>query len=117
MIEPTPRQARRDAAGGQLLLLLIGPCMWLGALVLIYALHAIGCSFGWETVALRAALAAVFLLHLVLIGVLWRRSARAEPAAGETGSFLQWVTLWTLVSAFVTGIVTLGPTLLLTTCL
>ena len=40
----------------------------------------------------------------------------ADPAQGETGSFLHWVVLWTLATAFVAVVLTLGPTLLLSTC-
>jgi hypothetical protein len=53
-----------------------------------------------------------------VIGWLWRDYAKTapDPALGPTGSFLRWVTLWTLVAAFVTTVFTLGPALLLTTC-
>jgi hypothetical protein len=59
------------------------------------------------------------LMPLALIGWLWRNYAKTapDPALGPTGSFLHWVILWTLVAAFVTIVFTLGPALLLTTCI
>jgi hypothetical protein len=53
-----------------------------------------------------------------VIGWLWRDCANASLDAilGATGSFLHWVALWTLITAFVTTVLTLGPTLLLATC-
>jgi hypothetical protein len=53
-----------------------------------------------------------------VIGWLWRdyASASPDPALGPTGSFVHWVVLWTLITAFVTTVLTLGPTLLLATC-
>ena len=115
----SPTGAAHSVPRGQLLLLVLGFCAWASALVLLYFLHTLGCSFGWAVVALRAGLAAVLLFHLGLIGVAWRRCAirGTDPAFGATGAFLHWVTLWTLISAFVTIIVTLGPALVLTTCL
>jgi len=114
-----PAEGALEGPPRQLLLLILGFCVWASALVLVYFLHTLGCSFGWTVVALRGALATVLLLHLGLIGVAWHRCAerRADPAAGATDAFIVWVTLWTLISAFVTIIVTLGPALVLTTCL
>ena len=64
-----------------------------------------------------AGLGLAILVHLVLIGWLWRKYAKTRDSAlGPTGSFLHWVIAWTLVAAFVTIVFTLGPTLLLTTC-
>ena len=38
-------------------------------------------------------------------------------AQGETGEFLHQVILWSLPKAFITVVLTLGPVLLLSTCL
>jgi hypothetical protein len=102
----------------RLWLLALGYGVWCSALVVIYALHALGCAFAWPTGALRLGLGAVLLLHLAVIGWLWRdyASTSPDPALGPTGSFLHWVVLWTLITAFVTTVLTLGPTLLLKTC-
>jgi len=53
-----------------------------------------------------------------VIGWAWRdvTSAVPDPAFGPTGSFLQWVVVGTLITAFVAVVLTLGPALLLTTC-
>ena len=96
-----------------------GFCIWGSALVIAYALHSAGCAFGWSTGTLRLSLGLAILMPLVLIGWLWRNYAKTspDPALGPTGSFLHWVILWTLVAAFVTSVFTLGPALLLTTCI
>jgi hypothetical protein len=109
----------RPAPAGQLWLLALGFCVWGGALVVAYALHSAGCAFGWSTDALRLSLALAILVPLALIGWLWRKHAKSapDPALGPTASFLHWVILWTLVAAFVTVVFTLGPALLLTTCI
>jgi hypothetical protein len=103
---------------GRLWLLLAGYGAWCSALVSIYALHALGCAFAWPTGALRLGLGVALLVHLAVIGWLWRdyASASPDPALGPTGSFVHWVVLWTLITAFVTTVLTLGPTLLLATC-
>jgi hypothetical protein len=99
-------------------LLTLGYGIWCSALVMLYALHALGCAFAWPAAALRITLAVVLIAHLVAIGVLWRAYATrsAEAAYGATGSFFHEVALWTLVSAFVATVLTLGPSLLLATC-
>jgi hypothetical protein len=103
---------------GQLLLLALGFGIWCSALVIMYALHSVGCAFGWSTGALRLGLAVVLLAHLAAIAWWWRIYARTgpDPAFGPTGTFLHWVVLWTLIAAFAAAVFTLGPTLLLTTC-
>lgn len=102
----------------QLWLLALGFGVWCIALVVIYALHAVGCAFAWSTGALRISIGLALLAHLAVIGWLWRDYAKTgpDPAFGPTGSFLRWVVVWTLISAFVATVFTLGPTLLLATC-
>jgi hypothetical protein len=99
-------------------LLALGYGIWCSALVVLYAVHALGCAFAWPTGALRLGLGAVLLVHLAVLGWLWREYASAGPdaAIGPTGAFLRWIVLWTLATAFVTTILTLGPPLLLATC-
>jgi hypothetical protein len=108
----------RPVPARQLWLLLLGFCVWCSALIVVYALQAIGCGFGWSTYTLRFSLILAVLVHLAIIGGLWRIYANAapDPALGQTGSFLRWVIVWTLIAAFVTTVFTLGPPLLLTTC-
>jgi len=104
---------------GRLWLLAAGYGAWCSALVLIYALHALGCAFAWPTGALRLGLGVTLLVHLAVIGWLWRDCAKFSPgeAFGPTGSFLYWVVVWTLITAFVATVLTLGPTLVLKTCM
>jgi hypothetical protein len=102
----------------RLWLLALGYGVWCSALVIVYALHAIGCAFGWPANALRVGLGVVLLVHLAVIGWAWRDyvNVGADHALGPTGSFLHWVILWTLITGFAATVLTLGPTLLLKTC-
>lgn len=103
----------------RLWLLLLGFCLWAIALVVLYGAHAIGCSFGWPTGALRLGLTIAFLLHLAAVGWLWHaeRAPRTDSAGGATGTFFHEVVAWVTIAAFATVILTLGPSLLLKTCL
>lgn len=95
-----------------------GFALWCSALVVLYALHAIGCRFGWQTGALRLALASLLLAHMVAIAWLWWRFSRAMHAPVHTpiATFVQVVIVWTLIAALVSAVVALAPALLLTTC-
>ena len=95
-----------------------GFTVWCLALAVLYALHAIGCAFGWAVGPLRASLAIVLLLHLVAIGWLWRyRAARRDPGPERISTFMHAVVIWTLISALAATVITFGPALLLTTCI
>ena len=109
-VRPVPAQ--------RLWLLVLGFGAWCSALITVYVLHSVGCAFAWRRGTLRLTLGLAILAHLVLIGWLWRNYAMtpADPALDPTGSFLHWVTVWTLLAAVVTIVFTLGPTLLLTSC-
>jgi hypothetical protein len=102
----------------RLWLLVLGFGVWCSALITVYALHSIGCTFAWSVDKIRISLGLAILAHLVLIGWLWQNYAKppADPALGSTGSFLHWVIVWTLIAAVVTIVFTLGPALLLTSC-
>lgn len=95
-----------------------GFAIWCSALVVMYALQAFGCTFGWPTAALRMSLVLALLGHLVAIGWLWLRVARSRPAPahGETGAFMHWTVVWALATAFVAAVLTLAPALWLSTC-
>src|SRR5262245_58708618 len=109
----------RPVPASQLWLLVLGFCVWCSALVFGYVLHSVGCKFGWPADKLRLSFGATIIVHLAVIGWLWRLSSKtiSAPALGEPGSFLNWVVVWTLVSAFVTVLFTLGPAMLLTVCI
>jgi hypothetical protein len=68
---------------------------------------------------LRLFLGVVFLVHLAAIGWMWRSLDRAGSASdlGSTGVFLHTAVVWTTAAAFITTVLTLGPPLLLTTCM
>lgn len=96
-----------------------GFVVWCIALSVLYALHAIGCAFGWSAGALRWSLVIVFIAHLLVIGWMWRNFASGAPDAGSgnTGGFLHDVIVWTTIVAFASTVLVLGPPLLLTTCI
>jgi hypothetical protein len=98
--------------------LLAGFGVWCSALVVIYALHAVGCAFGWSASALRLSFALVLLVHLGAIVWMWRDQAGGGVASGygPTGAFLHTVVIWTLIAALATIVLTLGPTIALRTC-
>jgi hypothetical protein len=108
----------RPVPASELWLIAFGFCVWCSALVLSYAIHSVGCAFTWPAWILRLSLTLTIFVHLVVIGWFLRSCSRSpsDSALGPIGSFLHWVTVWTLISAFVTVIFTLGPALLLTMC-
>jgi hypothetical protein len=95
-----------------------GFAVWCSALVVLYAIHAIGCAFALSAGPLRLGLALALLAHLAVIGWMWRSFDRAGPNLdfGRTGAFLYTTVVWIVVAAFVTTILTLGPALLLAVC-
>lgn len=118
-------QAPDDAPSGQrripkrqLLWLSAGLGLWFSAVVWVYVLHELGCSFRWSPAALRLSFAAVILVHLGLIGALWWQQTRRgpNPAFGKAGEFLHWVIVGTLIAGLAKIIFTLGPTLFLSVC-
>ena len=97
---------------------MVGFAVWCSALVILYAVHAIGCAFAWSAGPVRLGLAVVLLAHLIVIGWMWRELAAASPdlGFGKTGAFLHTMVIWTVIAAFVATVLTLGPPLLLTIC-
>jgi hypothetical protein len=94
-----------------------GFTIWCSALVALYALHAVGCAFSWSTAVLRVSLVAVLVVHMAVIGFLWRAFAtRTDLDDGHSGAFLDTAIKWTLAAAFVASALTFGPPLLLTAC-
>jgi hypothetical protein len=117
-VEGQPVSARPVHAD-QLWPLAVGFCVWCSALVIIYVVHSVGCAFAWPNGAIRLGLSLTILIHLALIEWLRRNYAKTspDPALDPTGCFVHWVIAWTLIAAFITIVFTLGPTLLLTTCI
>jgi hypothetical protein len=96
-----------------------GFTVWSSALIALYAIHGIGCAFGWSTGSLRLWLATALLAHLIVLGWMWRDIARArhDTGFGRTGAFLHWAVNGTLVAALAATAFTFGPPLLLATCI
>ena len=99
--------------------LVAGFGVWCSALVVAYALHAVGCAFGWSAGSLRLGLVLVIVAHLAVLGWMWRdrAGANSEPGFGPTGTFLRTLTIWTLIAAVVATVPLLGLTIALATCL
>jgi hypothetical protein len=108
----------RPVPPGQLWWLVAGFAVCCSALVVFYAVHAIGCAFAWSAGPLRLGLAVVLLAHLIVIGWMWRELAAASPdrGFGQTDTFLHTMVIWTVIAALVATVLTLGPSLLLTIC-
>lgn len=100
---------------GWLARFLLGPLLWSGLFLAVYALHGVGCARGWQAVATPlgplhpALMIAVWLvglaLHGALLGLLPAGPAREQrlPRLGA------WIGL-------VASIVTLSPVVLISTC-
>jgi hypothetical protein len=108
----------RPVPPAQLWWLLAGFLVWGSALVVLYAVHGIGCAFAWSAGPLRLSLALLLLAHLAVIGWMWRRLGGADLRLGfgQTGAFFHATVVWVTIAAFATTIFTLGATLLLTVC-
>lgn len=111
--------SERPVPSRQLWWLAAGFTVWCSALVVLYAIHGIGCAFAWSAGTLRIWLAMALLAHLIVLGWMWRDIVRAGPddGVGSTGAFLHWAVVATLITALVATVITLGPPLLLTACI
>jgi hypothetical protein len=103
---------------GYLWWLAAGFLVWCSALVSVYAVHAIGCTFAWSAGSLRLGLALVLFAHLAVIGSMWHRLGGADQIRdfGQTGAFFHIAAVWATIAAFATTIFTLGATTLLNVC-
>lgn len=96
-----------------LLSLVAGFTVWSAAFVLLYALQALGCAYGWSQHRLVLCLAfGVALLPIVWLAF-WRSPADDEPA-----SSLSVIALWANRAALgATVLVFLGPIAAASPCL
>ena len=110
--------SERPVPPRQLWWLAAGFTVWCSALVVLYAIHGIGCAFAWSAGSLRLWLAGALLAHLIVLGWMWRDFARTGPEAGfgPTAVFLHWTVVGTLITALTATVITFGPPLLLATC-
>jgi hypothetical protein len=95
--------------------MLAGPVLWAGLFAAVYALHGLGCAWGWVSVATAlgslhiVAMSAVWLAGLVLHGlILWR-----IPYGSSREVRLQRYGAW--IGMVASGL-TLLPILLTSTC-
>ena len=103
---------------GYLWWLAAGFLVWCSALVSVYAVHAIGCTFAWSAGPLRLGLTLVLFAHLAVIGWMWHRLGGADQIRdfGQTGAFFHMAAVWATIAAFATTVFTLGATTLLNVC-
>ena len=96
-----------------------GFAVWASALVALYAGHAVGCAFAWHAASLRVGLSAALLVHIAVLATIWHQLANRPIRAtdGGTRDFLVTVSLWATVAAIAATVLTLGPPLLLATCI
>ena len=90
--------------------LVAGFTLWGSALVALYALHAIGCAFGWPSATLRLWLTMILLAHLAALTLMWHLLQRPRP------DFLRTAAIWATIAALVATFLTLAPPLVLTAC-
>lgn len=93
--------------------------VWCSALIVLYALHGIGCAYGWPTSTLRITLVVVFFTHLVVVAWMCHNFAKAtpDPSFDPTGQFLHTAIVWTAIAAAVATLLTFGPPMFLDTCI
>lgn len=93
-----------------LILLIAGFTIWSLAFVLLYALQALGCAYGWSQH--RLILIAAFILCLLPLAWL----ALRRPERGEPANTLSISALWANRAAFVAGILTFLPVTFTSAC-
>lgn len=89
-----------------------GFTIWSGAFVLLYALQALGCAYGWPHH--RAILLIVYAAALIPLGYLALFPQRAKTGPVST---LSRTALWANRAAFASGILTFLPATFATICL
>ena len=105
----------KDIPFRQILWLALGFGLWFSALIVIYVLHSVGCAFGWPQGTIRLSVVLALVVHIALIGLLWRVQATRAPF-GRKSAFLHWVIVATLIAALAKIVFSLGPVLFLTMC-
>jgi len=95
-----------------------GFAVWASALIAVYAVYSIGCAFAWPAALVRVGLGAALIVHIAVLAAIWHQLAYRPIRAmdGGTRDFLVTISLWATVAAIATTVLTLGPPLLLTTC-
>ncbi len=95
-----------------LILLATGFVIWSIGFVLLYALQALGCAFGWEQHRLILIVAYALVLAALLPFAL-----RLPAAARDEGGNVAVAALWANRAAFVSGVLVYLPVLFATPCI
>ena len=116
-------EARQDRS--LLLWLCAGFAVWSVAFLTLYAVMSVGCERGWTEVQVAGALSLQRLVLVIVFGVsalacaavAWlAMKRRAEMRADETQQLLSGAAALAAIAALVATVVTLGPALVLTSC-
>lgn len=96
-----------------LLMLVAGFTIWAAAFILLYALQALGCAYGWGN-AHRPILIGSSIICLAPLAAL---ALWPAPASTASSPGLFRAARWTNRAALGAGVVTYAPVLFATTCL
>lgn len=109
--------------------LVLGLTVWAGGFVAIYAALSIGCEYGWHQMELaagvtvqRTILVILFLGTVAATGLVawlaWRRwaAARRRDQTVAPARFLEWAAVASSLTALAAAIVSLAPSVVLTSC-
>lgn len=122
-MKSSPVPARR------MIWLVLGLTVWAGGFVAIYAALSIGCEYGWHQMELvagvtvqRTILVILFLGTVAATGLVawlaWRRwtAARRRDQTEAPARFLEWAAVASSLTAIAAAIVSLAPSVVLTSC-
>lgn len=96
-----------------LIRLIAGFTLWSGAFVLLYALQALGCAYGWGDMH-RPILIGAYVLSLLPLAWL---ALRKPFDTGEPQTSLSIAALWANRAAFVAGVLVYLPVTFATACI
>lgn len=102
----------RQMLDNPLVLLVAGFTVWSLAFVLLYALQALGCAYGWS--AHRAILVAAFILSNLPLA--WLAFRPPQPRT-NTDPSLQRAALWANRAALASGILVFLPVTFVSACI
>lgn len=104
----------------RILLIPLGFIIWSAAFVVLYAINAVGCAFGWEETLQRGILIAITLGFLGLTALAgWMAYRYLQGKAqieGEPGPSLGTISTYGCLAAFAATICTFGPVFVVSLC-
>jgi len=95
--------------------LALGFGLWSFAFVALYALHALGCAYGWSDPLLRLGMTGLLAATVAALGFALSQAPRSSPGDGTT-ALIGRAARWTLWAAMIGAIFTFAPALALTAC-